>query len=414
MPDEKSFLPKIERLGEEVETLWKKERYAKEVFPRVACEALQRQRPHENFTMEGFLQWLRKTKRLPAQLSLHNGFGQPPITLYRNDPLNFLIDLYVWVTPEIAIHSHGFRGAFTVLQGKSLHCQYDFPVTENEDDQVLIGELLLKEAVLLTAGEIKEVPQGLKFIHEVWHISFPTISLVIRTQKWDGLQYTCLKPRFAFRYRDYTPLETKQMDTLLMLHRTHSPQEERFLEELVSIAEPYVGFMHLKKYFEETGELKRVRKILERVPRLKKWADPFLQSLEYLLETRVVWEHIQEEGERLFLALLTSSMERGQILRFVGTHYPGQSPLTACLAWLKELVRGKKLAFTLNETAFDVLELLLYGYKEKKILQKLSQEYEIKNRILFQRQIHTFCDTLRSTQLLKPLLPLPQDPSLKT
>ncbi|MBI4437318.1 MAG: hypothetical protein HY590_07900, partial [Candidatus Omnitrophica bacterium] len=52
----------VEALGEEVERLWKKEKYAKEAFSRIAFETLQKNKIHTYFSMEEFLQWLRKTK----------------------------------------------------------------------------------------------------------------------------------------------------------------------------------------------------------------------------------------------------------------------------------------------------------------------------------------------------------------
>ena len=401
------MIEKIERLGEEVETLWKKEGYAKEVFPRIASEILQKHRLHEQFSMETFLQSFSKRKALPRQLFPNNEFGQPPITLYWNDALNFLIDIYFWVTPESSIHSHGFRGAFTVLQGKSFHCEYDFLMKENDGQDVFIGDLLLKEATLLEKGAVQEVHQGLEYIHQVWHIAFPTVSLVIRTDDL-GPYHAFLKPHFAYRHLKPTPLETKQIDTLVMLHRVKSPQEERFLEGLIRTFDPYQGCcMHLRKYFGETSDLSGVKNVLERTPKFEKWAPYLLESFKYALETQATWDRVQDEGERLLIALLSSLEKRDEILSFMETHYPGKPALTTLMKEIRKLVKEKKLAFELNETALDVLELLLHGYGEKALCQKLSRSYQVKNSPSFQREIVAFCNQLRAHELFKVLLSPP-------
>lgn len=399
------MIEKIVRLGKEVETLWKKERYRKEAFSGVAFQVLKKSNVHKRFHAEDFFPWLLKTKSLPKQLSLYSGFGQPPITLYRNDPLNFLIDIYFWVTPDIAIHSHGFRGAFTILQGKSLHCLYEFPIEENFKDELLLGDLSLKEVALLKEGNVEEIPLGEKFIHQVWHVSFPTLSLVIRTAKWDGPQYTYLKPHLAFRYRSSTPLQMKQMDTLLMLHHTKSPLKERFLESLVSTSRPHVGLMYLKRYLDETHDLKTVTKILKKNSTTQKYTPYLLKSFQHTHETWLNWQQIQNEKERLFLSLLQIFTEKKKLAHFLRTYFSEKRNEMFRPAWLEGLLQQKKLPFQLNETAMEVFKLLLRGYSEEEVSQRLSGIYSVKNSKTFQKEIHTFCRDLRSIELLKGLFP---------
>src|SRR5258708_5076218 len=51
--------------------------------------------------------WFLKSAPLPEQVSLHNPFGQPPITIYNDGA--FVVDLYLWVAADTSVHSHGFR-----------------------------------------------------------------------------------------------------------------------------------------------------------------------------------------------------------------------------------------------------------------------------------------------------------------
>jgi len=135
-------------------------------------------------------------KKLPKQLQLDGTFGEPAITLVRKK--NFLIDIYFWVKPDISIHLHRFQGAFTILMGRSLQSHYAFQEKENLKDHVLIGNLSLKKTCLLHPGDVQKIVNGSKFIHQVWHLSFPTVSLVIRNLRNPNQnQYRYLKPHLA-------------------------------------------------------------------------------------------------------------------------------------------------------------------------------------------------------------------------
>src|SRR5579863_7944072 len=80
--------------------------------------------------------WFRDSRRLPEQVSLHNTFGQPPITLFNNGKL--VVDLYLWVAADTTIHSHGFRGAFRVLHGISLQESYRVKVNRRIAPGILL------------------------------------------------------------------------------------------------------------------------------------------------------------------------------------------------------------------------------------------------------------------------------------
>lgn len=397
------MIEKIERLGREIETLWEKENCAKEAFPAIAFRTLQKSEIHRDFSMEKLLEWLKRTDQLPEQLSPENGFGQPPITVFRSK--DFLIDLYFWVNAHTFIHSHSFRGAFTVLRGKKLQCHYEFLKREEIPGNILIGDMSLKEAFFLKEGDIQQIDYGPTFIHQVWHITCPAITLTIRNTQREGTQYTYLKPRLAYRQAPaYTPLQRKRFDTLVMLRRTQNPLAEDYLESLISGEGDYQSLIYLKDYFMETYDLSGVEKALEKNPRFQKWAPHLIKSLKVAHETVVFWPDVLDEGERLLLALLLSVEEREEIFRLIQEYYPGKNIESSILEWLKGLMKQGVIEFQLNETALEVLRLSLRGHSEQEICKTLSKIYRVKNSPSFRGEILDFSRQVHSHEFLKPLV----------
>ncbi len=171
----------IETLGKTVDALWEKTGRDPSQFSKIAFEALETSSLHEKFTLEDFLQSFWEKKELPFQHDRRGSFvfGEPSLTLYYGK--DFALDLYFWITPKINIHSHAFQGAFTVLKGLSLHCVYDFQKDEASGLLVQSGAIPLKKAELLHPGETRAILPGSGLIHQVWHLSFPTVSFAIRT-----------------------------------------------------------------------------------------------------------------------------------------------------------------------------------------------------------------------------------------
>ena len=198
-----------------------------------------------------------------------------------------------------------------------------------------------------------------------------------------------------------------------MLYRTKHPHKERFFKELLLEGGSVEALWILRKYFEDTGDLKGIEKILPDIPKLQRWTPSLLESFKYLCETRVDWATLTDEEERLFLALLSSEDKKDQIEHFIQRYYPERNPEHCMIEWLKRLAKRKGLGFRLNETALEVLTLLLRGCREEEICRELSTTYDVEDSDRLLQEIRMFCKQLRSLQLLKPLLcPPPKNFSL--
>jgi hypothetical protein len=128
---------------------------------------------------EALGRWLLESPALPDQVNLHNTFGQPPVTLFNNG--RFVVDLYFWLTFDTSIHSHGFRGAFRVLHGTSLHEVFAVKTSKRIAPDVALVNLGAPQATVLTPGNVRAIQPGQDLTHRVIHLENPTVTLCVKT-----------------------------------------------------------------------------------------------------------------------------------------------------------------------------------------------------------------------------------------
>ena len=131
----------FQKLGEEIEEIWRDKNYAEDEFPHIAEQALKKANLPEKVSAWEVVEWTLQQTNLPDQRDIHGNFGDPPITLY-NSP-RFHADVYFWLEGTTAIHQHAFCGAFQVLHGSSIHSWYEFDLQESVNTFTEIGEMSL-------------------------------------------------------------------------------------------------------------------------------------------------------------------------------------------------------------------------------------------------------------------------------
>ncbi len=387
------MIPSVRRLADHLDRTWARAGRSPAAFPRLAAEALRETRLHESFRLDECLEALWTARRLPRQLSREEGFGQPPVTLARRKGL--LVDLYFWRSPRTGIHSHGFRGAFTLLEGLSLQAEYRFRGPSR--GEVRSGSLALKEARLLRPGQVEEISTALT--HSVWHLSMPTLSLVARTTRRE-LQVTYLEPGLALERRDETDLGIKRRGILRTLQKTGRLEDDTLVSLLGRLA-PGEAIHALHHYVQDTGDLARLERVLPRLPRLRPWRGPLLEALRHL-RSEPGFTRTRDDDDRLLLALLASGVPRKTLLRVLAERRPGKDPAAGVLARLKALMGSGALPFRLNATGLEVLEGTLRGQPETVIARDLMARYRVKRPPL--ADVRRCVRELRASRLLRPLL----------
>ena len=182
-------------MGQRIASEWEKANHNENAFVLVAGSAIREFCPW-NVSPEGLVRWALTTKGLPPQHDVHAGFGNPPLTVFSAN--GFQIQAIFWTQGATAIHNHGFVGAFTVLSGESLALHYGFNVQDRISSRLAVGEVTMRDAQRVVAGDVLDI--GYDLSQSVYHISRPTVSLVVRTlgEPLGGPRHDLVWPYLAF------------------------------------------------------------------------------------------------------------------------------------------------------------------------------------------------------------------------
>src|SRR5229473_2684376 len=159
--------------------------------------AARRGPPDRSFDLAALAGWTLSRQRFPEACNPFGPFGPPAFTVWSNAHL--FVNVYVYNTPEVVVHDHGFAGAFLNLSGRTLHATFDFGGASRVDARVRTGELRVAALEMIRSGDVRLIEPGSAFIHQVWHLDEPTVVLVIRTPpRTPALrQFQYLRPAIA-------------------------------------------------------------------------------------------------------------------------------------------------------------------------------------------------------------------------
>jgi len=114
-------------------------------FPEIAATALVEHQPR--LPAIDVVRWVHETPSLVPQADIASEFGQPPITVFRCE--HFYIEVLFWLDGTTAIHQHSFSGAFSVMEGSSIHSTYRFHPERRFNDRLILGRLEWLDTELL-------------------------------------------------------------------------------------------------------------------------------------------------------------------------------------------------------------------------------------------------------------------------
>src|SRR5262249_25124801 len=117
--------------------------------------------------------------QLPHQTDPAALLGQPPVTLFR--ARRFYVDALFWVDGTTTIHDQAFAGSFQLLSGASIEATFTFAPSRDVDGHLRVGELNAIRSTLVHPGDVSLIPPGPSYIHSLFHLVRPSLSLVVRT-----------------------------------------------------------------------------------------------------------------------------------------------------------------------------------------------------------------------------------------
>ena len=380
-------------LGSLIEGRWRNRNYDENAFPQIAAVALSEANLITGVDPWEIVRWLYETPDLPEQMDPIGKFGNPPITVYVGP--RFYVDVYYWLDGTTTIHQHSFSGAFQVLLGSSVHTSYRFENRREVNPHFLTGQLELDEVSLLGKGAIREIHPGPEFIHSLFHLERPSVTITIRTYKAPSaaVQYSYLKPFLGINPFLSDALLDKRIQTVTLLLRMKHPEADRYIGDLVESADFQTAYAALEQAFdflchrelEETMGVTRSRDrfkaLLNRTRRkhgdLADLLPPVFEEKWRQGEITRRRAEIKGEDHRFFLGLLLNVPERTMVLRLVQEKFPDKNAVELITGWVRELsatkIFGSKEPNVLGLRDFDDLHRLVFqGLLEGLTIEELK------------------------------------------
>jgi len=393
----------FDELGSLIEQRWKDHSYDEKVFPDIAAEALAETSPDKHVSPWEIIRWVFNATHIPNQQDVGGEFGDPPITLYSGP--RFMIDVYYWLDGTTSIHQHSFCGAFQVMLGSSLHSVYKFVPKQEINEHFVVGDMLLGNVELLEQGKIKRILPGKRYIHSLFHLDRPSVSICVRTYyNISGApQYKYHKPYFSIDPFFREPLTIKQIQSASLLLNMPHPEADAMISDLLSrsdfqtafglleLARSHLTGDHLEKRFGLSTGKERFQTLVatarQRHGELVDFIQPVFEEAQRQHNLVHRRGQITSNEHRFFLALLLNVADRLKVLELVKQRFPERNPVDTITEWVAELSHTKVFGSSepnvlgiqdLDEDYLFVFQCLLEGFTigqtRSAFLEELSDE----------------------------------------
>ena len=326
----------IVELGEAIERTWQARDYDRTSFSELCSDSLLAARLPERVSPEEIVRSSMGSD-LPLQVDPKGKFGQPPITLFRSR--RFFIDALFWVDGTTTIHDHSFSGAFQVLSGSSIETTFAFNVSGEIDGHFQMGSLSIHKTELLRASDTRGIRSGPTYIHSLFHLDRPSVSIVIRTF-WEpapGVQLRYYPAGFAYNTFFESDVRDKHVRLAKMLRDTDDPLFDSIVGDFVSRADIHTAFAMIQtcsKFDARTQE-----NILERVrnPEVANVFRKWLVDDRRLRMLTTARGSIRDPDLRFMLGVLLNVHCRPDALALVSSYATGKDPASQIASWLRQL-----------------------------------------------------------------------------
>lgn len=413
-------------LGAKVEQRWRDADYDESVFPEIAEDALAAADAVNAIDPWDIIRQLHTGPHLPVQEE--HDFSDLPLTLYRAP--RFFIEVYYWMDGTTSLHQHGFSGAFQVFLGSSIHSQYVFENERKINAHFSLGEINLKDVQLLRQGNIRRIHPGRPFIHSLFHLERPSVTITVRTYQDPSHQpqYDYLSPHAAINpfFKEATILK-KMQSAVMLLHMNH-PQAYELIEELLCVSDFQTTFAVLKEVHkflhgsaprasqnrqDDEGRFLGLLEIARRRHgELVSFLPPVMEEFQRksrLIERR---RFVVEPEHRFFLALLLNIPDKAYILDLIKQRFPERNPVETICNWVQELAgikmspapgedRSTKGGF--SPAQLFVLRRILEDFSLEEIKVALEQEFGVDYEQNLKQEVESLLHFLRNS-ILQSLL----------
>jgi hypothetical protein len=423
----------FDRLGDRIDDAWKRSFYEDRDLPAIAERELLADPPHLSVSLKDVVRWALTARSLGLQPNERFAFGQPPITVYSGR--RFYIEVLTWLDSTTAIHDHGFVGAFSVLEGSSVHSTYRFNAEKRLSTRIVVGDVVFETAEILRQGDVRPIPSGAAFIHALYHMEHPSVSIVVRTAHAPdaGSQYVYLPPYLGFNPNDnhvWNNRAKNYVDAAISIGSL--PLIEETIRLAIENADDVGALSIIRSMFVRNasrtgliggdGSVEETESEEDKImstaydmacdafrARFGAATDQVFRACEEDIrsqELAAARSNVRDVNHRFFLALLMNVPNRQRLLELVGESYPSEEPIQLVCKWVRELTddSGPLLHYAIGTDALVVLESLIRGTTSDEAINQLASRH---GRALTGNEQTAIVDafsTLRKFPLVRPLL----------
>jgi hypothetical protein len=393
-------------LADRINVTWAKTNFDELSFSKIALDALHGSSFLSNIDASALIDWLAETARVPEQAKLDESFGQPSLTLYSDQRMH--IDALFWHTAATGIHQHAFSGAFGVLEGSSMHCHYAFALKSDSDERIKIGRLNLQDWEILKRGEIREIKNGDEFIHSLFHLDAPTVSVVVRIKKnrTPSIEYVYHPPGFAIDPYPANEKVFKQLQMLGLLLRMRSHKLLAVSLKVLANSDLHTTLLVLLFLGTRGIAANVLNTLLEFTA--ERFGDSASDVVEAVEEQRRrqdilrLRSSVTDVRQRFLLAALLNFPDRCTICEAIRKRDPANDPVENIVDWLSQISRSSNIGIEFDEMLEALLKYSLVSQNRGELLKKMEARFPgiIENEI---ENIDAACEYFRTNSLLRPL-----------
>jgi hypothetical protein len=326
-------------LGRDVLACWKRQNFSLSAFPDIARHQLAHRNPSANLDVRELLRDFLLCDEQPLQS--HSGFGEPELIVFEHP--SFYIQVLCWLDGTTDIHQHKFSGAFHVLLGSSLHSQFEFRGAESITARLRVGNIALIRASLLECGATVAITSGRDFIHSLFHLETPSMTVVVRTHTDPGTgpQFTYLPPHLAIDPFHTDTLTSRRKQVMDMLERNDDPEYPALLVAMIEELDFERGFLVLQNgltHLRNIGFWDDAWQVFsQRHGRLAEFVAPSLEEIIRRDALSALRRVVVDPEHRFFLALLLNIPETNQMREMLAARYPGIAPAQLIRKFVREI-----------------------------------------------------------------------------
>lgn len=350
----------FEKLGRTVLDRWKQQNFSLEAFPELARIAMDEAPPSENVDLEELVQEFLANDNQPIQGQ--SGFGQPELLAFNDS--RFYIQILFWMEGTTDIHQHEFSGAFHVMQGSSVHSEFEFAGVQPVTPHIRTGDLRLKKIELLETGRTVPIISGRECIHSLFHLDTPSVTVVVRTHHDPGTgpQFNYLPPHIGFDPVQGDSLTQRRKQLLDVLETIDYEGYVTLVSNMIESLDFERGFhtlQHTMDRLQILGDWDTVLAIFqEKHGALAKGVPATLAEAQRRDAITQMRYQIGNPEHRFFLALVMNVDNSKAIQSLVSKRYPDQSPIDTILGWVEELIEPNEFGLDLLDGVFEFPESL--------------------------------------------------------